>query len=205
MAETEVLPTVRVETVWNRDKRGQPTSKKFDHVVGLPGGPPDAAGLIILMPIPGVEEREIFTDVISGQTYFRSWRKERLFAKSPNFPDGVDVGFVCHHTDTGTGVPFEERADPQCGPDGLDRLRAYAYGEPYLAMHERRRLAEETDQWRAETRAAGTQRPTTKSPTDALQDVADARIGRMISNAVQKGVAEELAKRDAASKKGGAA
>jgi hypothetical protein len=144
-------------------------------------------GLIILKPIQGHEENELFEHNLMGQKYWRSWGRTKLFVNSPAFPSGIEIGVVYQHTDTGIGTPFAERGDLQIGDDARACLEAYAEGRPYLSMPERRKHAKETEQYINE-KGAGIKRDSTASPTDSLKDIAadrqDARIQKMIDAAV---------------------
>lgn len=162
---------------------------------GVPGGPAGEEFIILLKPDPKWPKGELHVVVNRGKEYLRSWTTETLFKDSPNFPDGIEVGLIQHHTDTGIGQPFIERSLLQITDDQMLRLQAYAHNEPYLSITERRRLAKESERFQQQKKAGRAIEPGMKSPDDVLAEFANDKLNRKIEELVAKGVADALAKR----------
>lgn len=196
MTATAAEPAVRIAPIKQRRKDGSLVDIPASAMIfGIPGGPPGEPGIVLIRPIAGVPRGEQFTDEIGGQVYIRGWDVETHFRQSPNFPDGLEIGVVKQFTDVGIGQPFAEKSELQVGPDAYERIRCYAYNEPWLSMSERRKIAYETQQFVNE-QSAGVSREETMTPKQALAAVAEDRLGldEKIAAAVAKAVAAERAK-----------
>lgn len=196
-ATLEAPPTVRVETV--NDASGNP----YTRIVGVPGR---TSPIALCKPIPGVAQREIHEFPSGGQTYLRAWHTEVFFKGSKLFPQGLEIGFRDHMTQPENGQPYVENSFMQMGEDAYLHLKACADGRSFLTLPERRRLAAESEQYRMEKSAMGEAREGTKTPLDAIDEVADERLAQRIAEASEKAataaVDAVLAKYDLVPKKG---
>lgn len=176
-------PSARVETVYEGND-------EIVRVLGLPGR---AAPLVLLRHAKDLAEREVYPVEIQGQVYLRSYHTERHFKGSKRFPEGLLLGYIDEWTDTGIGQPYVEVSHVMCGPDALAQLEAYANGEPWMSMPEKRQLAAETERWFQEMRLTKNQgaRPDSKSPSQALAEIADGRGDERMA-AIAKGAVDDF-------------
>lgn len=160
-------------------------------IVGVPGGPPGEEGIVLCAPPDWHVEDEIVLTQVGHppQDALRKFTRVRWFKGTARFPTGLDVGMIGHYVQGDHGQPWCEATFPQISPDAYDRLLAFAEGRPYFGMHERRRIAKETEDFLAQ-RGAGME-PTAPSPAAAEQAVLDDRLKAMVERLVAERLAAE--------------
>jgi hypothetical protein len=187
MTAVATPPKVEVREFSERDPRTGNT-EHFTAVVGLPSLP-EGRRVIILKPLPGRPKDYQYEEEINGGLQRRSWSSERHFVGSLNFPEGLELGVVNFFTDIGQGQPYIERSEFQCGTENYAVLRAYARGERYFTMGERRRLYAQAERTKAEANAAQPTpagAPVAPAPAAASPVDLDALIERRVNEKLRK-------------------
>jgi hypothetical protein len=179
-------PPVEIKEFLERDARTN-TLERFTAVTGLPGLPAGRR-MILVKPVNGQPKDLMFAVEINGGTVLKAWSTEKHFVGSPVWPEGIDLGVVRFFTDIGMGQPYPERSELQVGEEGYLLLRAYANGEKYHTMSERRRLYLQSERKTSEKSMIQTPAAAAASPIDI-----DALVSKRVNEERAKIKAEILA------------